>query len=88
MTFFREHYHRVVRAFYSEAQELTEFLSKISCANNTLRSMQSHVEDEEIDELSRNQWSQACGQNLDDNLYHITYMSTLVNLSSKICFFY
>ena len=64
-SFFREHYHRVVRAFYSEAQELTEFLSKISCANNTLRSMQSHVEDEEIDELSRNQWSQAWGQNLD-----------------------
>ena len=49
-----------MRAFYSEAQELTEFLSKISCANDTLRSMQSNVEDEEIDELSRNQWSQAC----------------------------
>lgn len=57
-TGYREHYHRVVRAFYSEAQELTEFLSKISCANDTLRSMQSNVEDEEIDELSRNQWSQ------------------------------
>ena len=57
---YREHYQKVVRAFYSEAQELTEFLSKINCANATLRSMQeSTLEDlDEHDDLNRKQWSQ------------------------------
>lgn len=53
----REHYHRVVRAFYSEAQELMEFLSKITCANVTLRQMQELGHDDEMDDLNRKQWS-------------------------------
>jgi hypothetical protein len=37
---YHEHYSKVVKAFLSEAMELMEFLSKITSANATLRSLQ------------------------------------------------
>lgn len=62
---YSEHYTKVVRAFYFEALELMEFLSKISTANESLKSLNSdpsESEIQEIDALRRKQWSSAWGE--------------------------
>jgi hypothetical protein len=54
-----------VRAFYFEALELMEFLSKISTANESLKNLNSdpsESEIQEIDALRRKQWSSAWGE--------------------------
>jgi len=64
-TGYSEHYTKVVRAFYFEALELMEFLSKISTANESLKSLNSdplESEVQEIDALRRKQWSSAWGE--------------------------
>jgi hypothetical protein len=57
----KEHYKKVVKALYSEAYELRDFLSKINSANQQLKKIRSkHDDDEDIySELDKNQWSSA-----------------------------
>ncbi|CAG5099634.1 Oidioi.mRNA.OKI2018_I69.XSR.g16611.t1.cds [Oikopleura dioica] len=62
---FSEHYTKVVKAFYFEALELMEFLSKISTANESLKSLNADPSESEIQELEamgRKHWSSAWGE--------------------------
>lgn len=62
---YKDHYAKVVKAFYSEALQLMEFLSKISTANESLKVLKAdptEAEKAEMGEFGRQHWSSAWGE--------------------------